>query len=139
MINNNRRARRDFKSCKKVKTHVAQIINMHKVTPRSIAYASCQVSGNFLFSLLNTKTMYQLQFALSSVTSWRSVDGDFDYVPFWQNIVDFFERPPGHIAQKKVDQLLAWWTRYIHYTLNDPRLTFISQESFRNKPPCGTY
>ncbi|KAG1837683.1 hypothetical protein C8R48DRAFT_554278, partial [Suillus tomentosus] len=49
----------------KVKKHVAQIIKMDKVTPRSIAYIACQV-----------------RFALSSVTSWRSVDGDFDYIQF---------------------------------------------------------
>ncbi|KAG2049200.1 hypothetical protein BDR06DRAFT_894125 [Suillus hirtellus] len=60
----------NFNSGKKVKTHVAQIINMRK-----------------------------LQFVLSSVTSWCSVDGNFDYIPFWQNIVDFFERPPGRAAQ----------------------------------------
>ncbi|KAG1717802.1 hypothetical protein EDD22DRAFT_964401 [Suillus occidentalis] len=77
IIENNRRARRDI-SGRKVKTHVAQIIKMHKVTPRSIAYAACQ-----------------LRFALSSVTSWCSIDGDFDYVQFWRNIVDFFERAPG--------------------------------------------
>jgi hypothetical protein len=28
----------------KVKKHVAQIIHMDKVTPRSIAYVACQVS-----------------------------------------------------------------------------------------------
>lgn len=55
----------------------------------------------------------ELRFALSSVTSWRSVDGDFDYIQFWSIIVDFFERPPGRVAQRNVDQLLAWWTRYI--------------------------
>ncbi|KAG1769819.1 hypothetical protein EDD22DRAFT_760470, partial [Suillus occidentalis] len=65
IIENNRQARRDVYSGKKVTTHVAQIIKMHKVTPRSIAYAACQ-----------------LQFVLSSVTSWRSVDGDFDYTLF---------------------------------------------------------
>ncbi|KIK31418.1 hypothetical protein CY34DRAFT_103330, partial [Suillus luteus UH-Slu-Lm8-n1] len=74
----------------------------------------------------------KLRFALSSVTSWRSVDGDFDYVPFWQNIVDFFERPPGRIAGRKVEQLLAWWTRCIHHALEIPRLILISQESFWN-------
>ncbi|KAG1906056.1 uncharacterized protein F5891DRAFT_1183109 [Suillus fuscotomentosus] len=75
-------AMRDFNSGKKVKTHVAQIIKMHKVTACSIAYVSCQ-----------------LRFALSSVTSWCSVDGDFNYILFWQSIVDFFERPPGHMVQ----------------------------------------
>ncbi|KAG0693933.1 hypothetical protein DFH29DRAFT_1006793 [Suillus ampliporus] len=99
VIENNRHARRDVHSNKKVKTHVAQIIKMHKVTPRSITYISCQ-----------------LRFTLSSVTSWRSVDGDFDYIPFWHNIVDFFERPPGRTGQQKVDQLLAWWMRKVFGT-----------------------
>jgi len=106
IIENNRRAMREFHLGKKVKTHVAQIIKMRNVTPRSIAYVSCQ-----------------LRFALSSVTSWRSVDGDFDYVPFWQHIVDFFERPPGRIAQRKVDQLLAWWTRKVFGTSRRAELT----------------
>lgn len=42
VIQNNRHARRS--SCElKVKKHVAQIINMEKVTARSIAYIVCQV------------------------------------------------------------------------------------------------
>ncbi|KIK34663.1 hypothetical protein CY34DRAFT_17566, partial [Suillus luteus UH-Slu-Lm8-n1] len=98
IIENNRRAKKDF-SGKKVKTHVAQIIKMQKVSARSIAYVSCQ-----------------LRFALSSVTSWRSVDGDFDYIQFWCIIVDFFEHPPGRVAQRNVDRLLAWWTRKVFGT-----------------------
>lgn len=43
VIENNRRAKRDFDTAKKVKTHVAQIIKTHKVTPHSIAYVSCQL------------------------------------------------------------------------------------------------
>ncbi|KAG1778780.1 hypothetical protein EV702DRAFT_967139, partial [Suillus placidus] len=95
IIQNNRRAK---SSCSgiKVKKHVAQIIKMEKVTPRSIAYIACQV-----------------RFALSSVTSWRSVDGDFDYIQFWRYIVDFFERAPGREAQGRVNKLLEWWTRCI--------------------------
>ncbi|KAG2126133.1 hypothetical protein BD769DRAFT_1330003, partial [Suillus cothurnatus] len=55
----------------------------------------------------------QVRFALSSVTSWQSVDGDFYYVQFWQIIVDFFERPPSREAQRRVDKLLEWWTRCV--------------------------
>ncbi|KAG2153479.1 uncharacterized protein EDB93DRAFT_1248743 [Suillus bovinus] len=77
IIQNNRCARKSFDGLK-VKKHVVQIINMVKVTPQSIAYIVCQV-----------------QFALSSITSWQSVDGDFDYVQFWQTVVDFFKRPPS--------------------------------------------
>ncbi|KAG1717876.1 uncharacterized protein EDB91DRAFT_1018627, partial [Suillus paluster] len=53
----------------------------------------------------------QVRFALSSVTSWRSVDRDFNYVQFWRTVVDFFERPPSREAQRRVDRLLKWWTR----------------------------
>ncbi|KAG2089223.1 hypothetical protein BD769DRAFT_1632214 [Suillus cothurnatus] len=59
------------------------------------------------------KVKTHLRFALSSVTSWRSIDGDFDYIQFWYIIVDFFERPPGRVAQRNVDRLLAWWTRKV--------------------------
>ncbi|KAG2133134.1 hypothetical protein BD769DRAFT_1665908 [Suillus cothurnatus] len=71
IITNNRHAKKDLYSGKKVKTHVAQIIKMNKVTPHSIAYVSCQ------------------------------------------SIVDFFKWPSGHTAQRKVEQLLAWWTRKV--------------------------
>ena len=43
VITNNRRTQKAF-SAIKVKKHVAQIIKMEKVTPRSIAYIACQVS-----------------------------------------------------------------------------------------------
>ncbi|KAG1799428.1 uncharacterized protein HD556DRAFT_1305642 [Suillus plorans] len=95
VISNNRRAKKSL-SVIKVKKHVAQIIQMEKVTPRSIAYIACQV-----------------RFALSSVTSWRSMDGDFDYEQFWRTIVDFFERAPGREARRRVDKLLEWWTRKV--------------------------
>ncbi|KAG1867178.1 hypothetical protein DFJ58DRAFT_620769, partial [Suillus subalutaceus] len=67
VIQNNRHAKRlAFRA--KVKKHVAHIIKMRKVTPRSI-----------------------VRFALSSVTSWCSVDGDFDYEQFWRIIMDFLK------------------------------------------------
>ncbi|KAG1767752.1 hypothetical protein EDD22DRAFT_772835 [Suillus occidentalis] len=59
------------------------------------------------------KVKKHVRFALSSVTSWRSVDGDFDYAQFWQTIVDFFEKAPGREARQRVDRLLEWWTRKI--------------------------
>jgi hypothetical protein len=43
VIRNNRLAKKSFAGVK-VKKHVAQIIKMKKVTPRSIAYIACQVS-----------------------------------------------------------------------------------------------
>ncbi|KAG1818424.1 uncharacterized protein BJ212DRAFT_1479442 [Suillus subaureus] len=99
VIQNNRRANKSAFGVK-VKKHVAQIIKMKKVTPRSIAYIVCQ-----------------------SVTSWRSVDGDFDYEQFWRTIVDFFERAPGRAAQRRVDVLLEWWTRKVFGRNNRNDLT----------------
>ncbi|KAG1810746.1 hypothetical protein EV424DRAFT_1542864 [Suillus variegatus] len=96
ILENNRHARRSLNGQVKVKTCVASIINMRKVTPRSIAYVVCQV-----------------RFSLSSVSSWRTVDGDFDYEGFWNNVVDFFEDVPGPVAQHRVSKLLEWWTRKI--------------------------
>ncbi|KAG1857713.1 hypothetical protein DFJ58DRAFT_840571 [Suillus subalutaceus] len=57
--------------------------------------------------------LWQVCFALSGVTSWRTMDGDFDYKMFWNAIVDFFENVPGPVAQHRVTQLLEWWTRKI--------------------------
>ncbi|KAG2055342.1 hypothetical protein BDR06DRAFT_882489, partial [Suillus hirtellus] len=78
----------------KVKTCVTSIINMKKVTPHTIAYIVCQV-----------------RFALSSVSSWHTVDGGFNYEIFWTNIVTFFEVVPGPITRHRVNKLLEWWTR----------------------------
>ncbi|KAG1733222.1 uncharacterized protein EDB91DRAFT_1057566, partial [Suillus paluster] len=95
ILKNNWRAQRTLNQFK-VKTCVALIINMKKVTPHSIAYL----------------TIIQVHFALSSVLSWHTVDGDFDYQAFWINIVDFFEDVPGPVARCRVTKLLEWWTRY---------------------------
>ncbi|KAG1720565.1 hypothetical protein EDD22DRAFT_962791 [Suillus occidentalis] len=105
IIENNRRARRKSDQTK-VKMCVASIINMRKVTPRAIAYITCQV-----------------RFALSSVSSWRTIDGDFDYEAFWCNIVDFFEDVPGPVVRRKIDKLLEWWTRKIFGTNHREDLT----------------
>ncbi|KAG1761735.1 hypothetical protein EDD22DRAFT_779319 [Suillus occidentalis] len=64
-------------------------------------------------SLSAMKVKKHVRFALSSVTSWRSIDGDFDYVQFWRNIVDFFKKAPGREAQRRVSKLLEWWTQKI--------------------------
>lgn len=95
IIENNRCARRRSDQGK-VKTCVASIIGMRRVTPHAIAYAACQI-----------------RFALSNITSWRIVDGDFDYQIFWNNIVDFFEDAPGPAAQARVNELFEWCTRKV--------------------------
>ncbi|KAG2131895.1 hypothetical protein BD769DRAFT_1666362 [Suillus cothurnatus] len=95
ILENNRRTWRQSDQAR-VKTCIASIIGMRKVTPRAIAYTACQV-----------------RFALSNITSWRTVDADFNYQLFWNNIVDFFEDAPGPAALARVNALLEWWTRKI--------------------------
>lgn len=110
ILENNRRARRKSEQTK-VKTCVASIINMKKVTPRAIAYIVCQVSNYCYLNVQPLILIWKVRFALSSVSSWRAVDGDFDYEAFWNNIVDYFEDVPGPVTRRKVETLLEWWTR----------------------------
>ncbi|KAG2746088.1 hypothetical protein P692DRAFT_201691761, partial [Suillus brevipes Sb2] len=70
-----------------------------------------------------TKVKTCVRFALSSVSSWRTVDGDFDYEVFWNNVVDFFEDTPGPVTKRKVEKLLEWWTRKIFGTSHREDLT----------------
>lgn len=139
VISNNRRAKKSLSGIK-VKKHVAQIIQMEKVTPRSIAYIACQVSCNIWSNLLYIFTTYwhQVRFALSSVTSWRSMDGDFDYEQFWRTIVDFFERAPGREVQRRVERLLEWWTRCVFYPPIQAFQKLCFQKSFWGEPPRRT-
>ncbi|KAG0695110.1 hypothetical protein DFH29DRAFT_814520, partial [Suillus ampliporus] len=75
-------------------SHVANIIGMKTVTLCAIAYTACQ-----------------LCFALSNINSWQSVDGDFNYYNFYNNIMDFFEVISGTDAQACINELLKWWNR----------------------------
>lgn len=113
ILENNRCAQRKSDQAK-VKTCVASIISMKKVTPRAIAYIVCQVSSKCHYALFNFWHLtfeWQVHFALSSVSSWRTVDADFDYEVFWNNVVDYFEVVPGPVTKRRVDKLLEWWTR----------------------------
>ncbi|KAG0700511.1 hypothetical protein DFH29DRAFT_1001093 [Suillus ampliporus] len=113
ILENNRHAWRKSDQSK-VKTCVASIIDMRKVTPRAITYIVCQV-----------------RFALSGVSSWRTVDSNFDYEIFWTNIVAFFEVVPGPVTRCRVDKLLEWWTRKFFGTNHHQDLTpkVVSQTS----------
>ncbi|KAG1808521.1 hypothetical protein EV424DRAFT_1328803 [Suillus variegatus] len=64
-------------------------------------------------ALNQVKVKTCVRFALSNVSSWRTIDGDFDYEAFWNNIVDFFEDAPGPVARRRVTILLEWWTRKV--------------------------
>ncbi|KII89355.1 hypothetical protein PLICRDRAFT_175550 [Plicaturopsis crispa FD-325 SS-3] len=80
-------------------------MGLDAITSRIIAYLAVQV-----------------RFALSNVGSWRDSDGDFDYIEFYHNIIDFFENPAGPIAAAANQELLDWWTLRILKPVNAKRL-----------------
>ncbi|KAJ7714241.1 hypothetical protein B0H14DRAFT_2644523, partial [Mycena olivaceomarginata] len=72
----------------------AQCCSYHRlrtVTGRSIAYAAVQASA--VCQPLDNQ------------------DGGFDYREFYNNIVEYFEFPPGPVARNEVARLLDWGTR----------------------------
>ncbi|KAJ7131817.1 hypothetical protein C8R43DRAFT_1133490 [Mycena crocata] len=80
------------KTGSKSKRNVAAIIGLKAATGRSIAYAAVH---------------YRV--ALSDAHHWDDHDGDFDYTQFYNNIVEYFEFPPGPRARADVERLLDWW------------------------------
>jgi hypothetical protein len=66
---------------------------MMAVTGQTIAYAAVQVSQRCQHLLINSHSYMhsQTHFALSSVKSWSSKDGEFNYEVFFNNIMDLFE------------------------------------------------
>lgn len=112
ILENNRHAQCRLDQTK-VKTCVASIINMRKFMPRAIAYIVCRVRkyNCFDFYFQNLTIQRQVHFALSSISSWHTVDGDFNYEIFWCNIIDFCENVPGAVTRRKINKLLEWWTR----------------------------
>lgn len=72
----------------------------------------------------------QLHFALSSLTCWRIIDGDFNAHVFCQNIVDYFEAPPGPAAKTRICNLLLWWDRYETLSISNTDPYTIQQEGF---------
>ncbi|KAI5984061.1 hypothetical protein EDD15DRAFT_2171775 [Pisolithus albus] len=54
-----------------------------------------------------------LRFALSSCTSWRIIDEDFDYGVFYNNILTFFEDCHTEWDKAEVAELLLWWNRSV--------------------------
>jgi hypothetical protein len=56
----------------------------------------------------------KVRFSLSNANSWRLVDLDFHQDEFYAAIVDYFEVIPGPASQERVNNLLAWWNRYVY-------------------------
>ena len=42
---------------------------------------------------------------------WCSADIDFDYVEFYQAMVNYLKIAPGPVAKARVADLLAWWNK----------------------------
>lgn len=53
----------------------------------------------------------KLRFALSSVSSWRNTDANFNSDLFYNNIVTWFDFPRNEAAKARVDETLLWWNR----------------------------
>ncbi|KAJ3804321.1 hypothetical protein F5876DRAFT_83368 [Lentinula aff. lateritia] len=75
------------------KNSIAARNGMKKVTGRNIAYAAIQA-----------------RFALSSVEKWNIPDNHFDYIVFYNEIVDFFEDYP---KDEHVVSILADWNEKV--------------------------
>jgi len=54
-----------------------------------------------------------LRFALSSCSSWRTIDEDFDYEKFHHNITTFFEDIRATQDKAAISKLLLWWNWYV--------------------------
>jgi hypothetical protein len=65
---------------------------------------------------------------LSDAPTWNEVDGDFDYILYYYNILDWFENV-GPIGQKEVDELLAWWDQCV--TIASHCILLTGSSSFR--------
>ncbi|KAF7986942.1 hypothetical protein HWV62_12753 [Athelia sp. TMB] len=74
------------------RTNVAILMGLKSVTPHAIAYVAVQ-----------------LRYALSSTSTWKTEDSQFDHMEFYYAIVNYFEETPGPLATKHVEELLAWW------------------------------
>ncbi|KAJ7664765.1 hypothetical protein B0H17DRAFT_951902, partial [Mycena rosella] len=81
------------------KRNVAAIIGLKAVTGCSIGYAAVQIS--------------QYRVALSDANHWDESDGAFDHITFYNNIVEYFEFPPGPRACADVNRLLDFWNTYV--------------------------
>jgi hypothetical protein len=70
-----------------------------------------QQSRQVLFIHLRTLTDagFQYRVALSDASHWDDQDGAFDYREFYNNVVEYFEFPPGPVARQEVTRLLDWW------------------------------
>lgn len=83
--------------------------------------------------------MTQYRVALSDANHWDDHDGAFDYTLFYNNVVDYFEFPPGPCTRTEVSRLLDWWNTYVPFLpahiLSNPR----SSNVFGTTPRWSLY
>ncbi|KAF8190731.1 hypothetical protein K438DRAFT_1763172 [Mycena galopus ATCC 62051] len=58
--------------------------------------------------LFTNVLLLKYRVALSDPNHWDDQDGGFDYREFYNNIVEYFEFPPGPVARNEVARLLDW-------------------------------
>jgi len=109
-----RKKQKTMSQRKATKRNVATLLRMEgKVTPRTIAYAAVLVRSTNLFVFPVSLKQLQLVFNLTSATQWTEEYNGFNFPAFYNFIVDFFEEASGTQAKRRVEKLLAWWTKYM--------------------------
>lgn len=93
--------------------HIANILGLKSVTPRSIAYIAVQVCPPKVFAFQRVTQLLQLRFSLSNASAWNEDDGCFNYATFYHNILHYFENPPGPTARLEIQELLLWWSQQV--------------------------
>ncbi|KIM41094.1 hypothetical protein M413DRAFT_445819 [Hebeloma cylindrosporum] len=100
-----RKKQRSSRQRKATKSNVASLLNMDgKVTPRSIAYVAVL-----------------LVFNLTNAASWTETHNGFNFMAFYNFIIDYFEVTCDEYEKENVEQLLAWWNRQVfpHHVVDD--------------------
>ncbi|KIM55161.1 hypothetical protein SCLCIDRAFT_135221, partial [Scleroderma citrinum Foug A] len=62
---------------------------------------------------MSNKTHCDVAGLLKISTSWNVKDEDFDYILFYQNIIDYFECPSLRQKAEEVEDILLWWNWYV--------------------------
>ncbi|KAF8205623.1 hypothetical protein K438DRAFT_1756983 [Mycena galopus ATCC 62051] len=77
--------------------------------------------------------------ALSDSRQWDQHNGSFNYSEFYNNVIDYFESPPGPVAKLEVDRLLDFWNTHVTRTtlLHFPHSRY--SNTFRHQPTWSLY
>lgn len=75
-------------------------------------------------------TSHQLVFNLTNAEAWVETFNGFNFIAFYNFLVDYFEERCDTASRRQIDNLLAWWNRYVLITLISPCLTLLLVKSF---------